>query len=1420
MKNSDNLTLVSPSLPSGGGAITGLKGDITAAPDGAATLSIPLPVSTGRGYSPFLSLNYHSRGGNGPFGIGWSINLPAVRIRSDRGAPVYDGNDEFIGPDGEVLVAILNTAGTPEIRKSSVLLNENLSDRYAVHAYRSRTETCFSYMEYWIPESNTGLDFWVLYQPDGQVQLFGRNIQARIISQKQADVPSRTAVWLIESSVSCSGEQIYWQYRAEDDVSCDDSEITVHPGCRSQRYLSAVWYGNKKAGRALPGLAYSPVTDDWLFTLVFDYGERSSGRENIPVWLMPGSGDWLCREDPFSGWEYGFEVRTRRLCHQVLMYHDMKALTENQGAEAQWQLVMNLLIEYNPSPEMTTLANIRQFAYEPDGIQLTLPPLIFSWLAFSPPEPAAWQLREDMGNFNLNQPYNMVDLNGEGITGILYQDSGAWWYRAPIRGSQDIPDAVTWDKASPVSIPGLQRGGVLADFNGDGYLEWRIITPDIAGQYERTPERGWHRFLPLSALPVEYFQPGALLADISGSGISDLMLIGPKSIRLYSGTSDGWSAAQTIMQAIGITLPVPGTDARVLVAFSDLAGSGQQHLTEIKANGVRYWPNSGHGRFDPPVSIPGFSQPAETFNPDQLYLADIDGSGTTDLIYVLSNYLLVYRNQSGNRFSSPLKINLPEGVSYDNTCSLQLADIRGNGVPDIILTVPHPVPCHWVCHLSEAKSGLLKSINNNMGASYTLSYRSSAQFWLDEKEEAMVAGIPVPPCYLPVALHMLHQKETQDEITGNLLVSTIKYRHGVWDRREREFRGFGFVEISDTDTLMSKGTAAEISMPSISRNWYSTGLKALDDRLPEAYWRGDSAAFDCFKPRFTAGFGEVEQVCIPDEDAAFWLNRGMKGLLLRSELYGADNSKQASEPYSVMENRLQVRLIESRGRTPVVWPVIVENRKYFYERVADDPQCSQQVLLSSDEHGQPLEQLSINYPRRQRPPNSPYPETLPDSLFVSSYDEQQQYLRISRQQNSWFALSDTVAGIWFTGLANSTRQDVFVYASAPVRGLTIELMALRDSPLPDPLSSTLAGQQQIWYLDVTGEESSTEPAFPPRPVFTDVAVLDDSVVATLSADINDAMLIQAGYQHQDDQHLWVMRQNFIRYAGEVNFWLPMAYRDTLLTGEMTISRDTYDCVITETTDASGLRSRMEYDWRFLVPVSLTDVNGNIQTVTLDALGRVNSQRIRGTENGEIAGYSGDAFSIPGTVTAMLSLSPPLPVAQCILYVTDSWMRPGRERIPPHTITLFTDYYDGDPRQQVRQQVVFSDGFGRILQTSIRYADGEAWQRTEDGRLLTGSDNTPQVTLTSFRWAVSGKTEFDNKGQPVRTYQPYFLDSWKYVSDASSRPNLYADTHYYDPTGREWQVITPKGWLRRTYYTPWFVISEDENDTLSESGRFI
>ncbi|PAV01433.1 virulence protein, partial [Arsenophonus sp. ENCA] len=338
--------------------------------------------------------------------------------------------------------------------------------------------------------------------------------------------------------------------------------------------------------------------------------------------------------------------------------------------------------------------------------------------------------------------------------------------------------------------------------------------------------------------------------------------------------------------------------------------------------------------------------------------------------------------------------------------------------------------------------------------------------------------------------------------------------------------------------------------------------------------------------------------------------------------------------------------------------------------------------------------------------------------------------------------------------------------------------------------------------------------------FTETAVLDEAVVNALAQDITTDALTRAGYQQtgylfprnqEKNATLWVARQGYATYAAADHFWLPIAYRDTLLTGSVAVTRDPHDCVVMQYQDAVGLTTCAEYDWRFLTPVKVTDSNDNVHTVTLDALGRVTTARFHGSETGKPVGYRNTPITLPTDVNTALKLTTPLPVAQLIRYVPDSWMKPtaSGEKRPPHIVTLTTDRCDDDPAQQIRQQVTFSDGLGRLLQTAIRQAPGEAWQRDESGALMKGPDGKPLSTFTPFRWLVTGRTEYDNKGQAIRTYQPYFLNDWRYVRDDSARTDLHADTHYYDPTGRVWQVKTAKGYLKRVYFTPWWVASEDE-----------
>jgi len=100
------------SLPKGGGAIRGMGEKFGANPvTGTGSFTIPIFTSPGRsGFYPKLSLAYDSGAGNGPFGLGWSLSVPSITRKTDKGLPRYEDAEEsdvFILSEAEDLVPTL-----------------------------------------------------------------------------------------------------------------------------------------------------------------------------------------------------------------------------------------------------------------------------------------------------------------------------------------------------------------------------------------------------------------------------------------------------------------------------------------------------------------------------------------------------------------------------------------------------------------------------------------------------------------------------------------------------------------------------------------------------------------------------------------------------------------------------------------------------------------------------------------------------------------------------------------------------------------------------------------------------------------------------------------------------------------------------------------------------------------------------------------------------------------------------------------------------------------------------------------------------------------------------------------------------------------------------------------------------------------
>src|SRR5947209_10543666 len=172
------------SLPKGGGAIRGIGEKFTANPvTGTGSMTVPIATSPGRSdFGPQLSLSYDSGAGNGPFGFGWSLALPSITRKTDKGLPQYvdaEESDIFILSGAEDLVPLLVENNGQWVR--DVLPPRTVyGKQYSIHRYRPRVEGLFARIERWANLSDPQDTFWRSISRDNITTWYGKPAESRV----------------------------------------------------------------------------------------------------------------------------------------------------------------------------------------------------------------------------------------------------------------------------------------------------------------------------------------------------------------------------------------------------------------------------------------------------------------------------------------------------------------------------------------------------------------------------------------------------------------------------------------------------------------------------------------------------------------------------------------------------------------------------------------------------------------------------------------------------------------------------------------------------------------------------------------------------------------------------------------------------------------------------------------------------------------------------------------------------------------------------------------------------------------------------------------------------------------------------------------------------------------------------------------
>ncbi len=768
------------SLPKGPGSIEGLGESFQPTLNtGTAkyALGIKLPSGTAS-HQPSLALSYEGGGGNGPLGYGWSIFLPHIQRRTDKGIPTYGQSlgvqrpDTFITESREELV--------PTADGYFFCENESSFIRYR----------------------QVG-EHWEGTAPDGTRLDFGVSTNGRIAQS------TNTFSWLLERETDTRGNVIEYVYRS-------------FPGAQNlnQKYLSLVRYG--------PG---SPPWTAFHF-VAFEYEDRSDWFEDARAGFLVRTGKRLrsirvatqgvTLTNHLAG-DFNSDGTTDYLNRR----YDLDYLSY-AGAASHWSLLARVTLT---GTDGLTALPPATFEYA-----VSHPPAVIDassnvWSSINAPIAVMD-----------NSLVDLIDLNADGLPDLLKTDAGGGGHtvgvnRGPVRQGADW--VIQW--ANPASVDAgngtswnfdlASDQTHLADMDGDGLADLVHKTADDTVFYFANRGRlGWSQRRDMAlqdgAPPAPFGNPGVRTADVDFDKRIDIIqsidVGGSVAYRIWFNLGDqSYSTPSTVEPEGGFDLGLSS------VQIADCNGDRVPDIARIQPGAVNVATGLGYGRFAQPVSLvlPDFT--LDDLQIANAKLTDINGDGLADLVLErAAPGVCWYWLNLGNYTLDSRRVitGLP---SVSSGTAVRWADLNGNGTTDLIYGDSTAEPRLQMVEFGHLLSGgiapnLLARIANGIGRLTFIEYTPSTRFALEDE----TAGRPWPNT-LPFPVTVVASIIVSDSL-GHEYTTRYRYHDGYYDPVEKQFRGFGEVEQID---------AGDESAPTlISRSHFDTGraFDAMKGRLLRA----------------------------------------------------------------------------------------------------------------------------------------------------------------------------------------------------------------------------------------------------------------------------------------------------------------------------------------------------------------------------------------------------------------------------------------------------------------------------------------------------------------------------------------------------------------------------------------------------------
>lgn len=772
-------------VPKGPGSIEGLGQSFQPQLNtGGAPYEIVLVVPPGApGRAPELKLSYGGGGGNGPAGFGWSLTVPCIERRTYKGVPRYvdapNGRDD--DQDGEIderdeIDEFVNEGGvllTPAANGDFFCRFEESFQRYRRVGER-----------------------WECTLADGTRQEYGVTAEGRVFDPETG----RVGRWCLQRQTDPNGNVTTFHYKtfpAEQNLN--------------GKYLWKIEYG---AG-ALPRNALQFVVfeyenrNDWFEDCTLGFAVRTGMRVRRVLMgtqgaVLPGHLQGDFNQDGVAD----YLARAYRIAYETHPHWSLVSSVTVIGADGQTGLppARFTYTVCNPPATLNATGAVIESLNEPEFV-------MDSKVA-------------DLVDLNGDGVADILKTEAFGGVHQAYLNLGeretakgraiAWSEPADMSSA----DGLAWG----IDLSSNTVVAHLADMDGDGLsdLVYKSIQDDLY-YFRNTGSMGWSARGPLTALgesppsPFERFD--VRQADVDNDKNTDIIQsvsVGENAdYRIWFNQGDGrFARPTTIPQDNGWNFDDTG------VQLLDFNGDRLPDLVRLRALSVQVQAGLGRGAFAPMVAVPFTDGPLEDNLLPRTALRDLTGDGLPELVVDRAEPGVVwYWINLGNYTFDVRRVirGMPTGIGAEP--AVRWADINGNGTTDLIYCDREVVPKMQTVDLGrlmgcEPSVNLMTGIDNGIGRITTIEYTPSTYLALADA----ASGEPWPGP-MPMKVDVVTRVTVSDSL-GDEYVTEYTYHDGYYDRFYKTFRGFGYVE------QFTRGAAGAPTL--VNRFYFHNGRENLN----------------------------------------------------------------------------------------------------------------------------------------------------------------------------------------------------------------------------------------------------------------------------------------------------------------------------------------------------------------------------------------------------------------------------------------------------------------------------------------------------------------------------------------------------------------------------------------------------------------